>query len=201
MSAACCPRSSQTPLRLKELPSALPGYSLLQEFSPYVVLRGVRGVGNRCGRRQLPQSRACGASQLPREGAFGRMAGMAREGKNLRPKNFSYYMSLSMHGSLAAVADTAKAEGAALPHALNQKYCNHPQYSPWGQLWIARLDKSCRRGCATWGNCCGRGQLPQALHAVTASTAASSLAREPLVVWPGWRVREKTCGRKIFPTT
>ena len=46
-------------------------FSLLQECFPYVGTAGLAATLRlRCGGRQLPQSRACGASQLPREGAF-----------------------------------------------------------------------------------------------------------------------------------
>ena len=55
----------------------------------------------RCGGGQLPQSRACGARQLPREGAFCRIAGIARGDKIYRPRKIPYYMDFSVHGSLA----------------------------------------------------------------------------------------------------
>ena len=86
---------------------------------------GGAGVGEHCcGRGQLPQSRACGASQHAADAVaaarepFGRMAGVAREGKTCGRSFFPDYMSLSLTGSLArelpaVVADTAKAEGVA----------------------------------------------------------------------------------------
>ena len=58
-------------------------------------------------------------SSLARE-PFCCTVGTVRHGKEIhRPKKFTYYLSLSIHGSLlrelpAVVADTAKAEGVAI---------------------------------------------------------------------------------------
>ena len=117
-------------------------FSLLQECFPYVGTAGLAATLRlRCGRRQLPQSRACGASQHAADAVaaarepFGRMAGVAREGKTCGRSFFPDYMSLSLTGSLArelpaVVADTAKAEGVAFRRSATAVLQPYPKKLP-----------------------------------------------------------------------
>ena len=103
--------------------------------------------------------------------SFSRVAGVAHEDKIFRPRKFPDYMGLSIHGSLSAAVSAAccrEAEGVAF---------HTTEILPVAGVL---LRTSVPRGlAATQRLRCRRRQLPQALHAVTASTAASSLTREP----------------------
>ena len=58
-----CVDRPQTPLRLKELPSIRTGIFLSHKFFRTSYREEACIVSSHCGRGQLPQSRACGASQ------------------------------------------------------------------------------------------------------------------------------------------
>ena len=90
----------------------------------------------RCRRGQLPQAlhavtASTAASSLARE-PWGRVAGIVCEDKNFRPRKFPDYMSLSIHGSLAAAASLKEQSSAAvtkvLPHPAQSFYPFHNLY-------------------------------------------------------------------------